>query len=58
MADVLRVGRVEFAQIMLRYQHPWLYAELFGADAELVTELNLTPERIDARRGPREMSHR
>lgn len=57
MAEILLVDRAEFARIMLRYQHLWLYAELFGADAELVIELDLTPERINARRGPREIPH-
>lgn len=52
MADVLHANRVEFARTMLRCQNPWLYAALFGADAELAKELNITPERINTRRGP------
>lgn len=39
MADILGVDQQEFAKVLLRYQHPWIYAILFGADTRLKAEI-------------------
>src|SRR5690348_12291747 len=38
-AKALGVPREEFAQNILRWTNPWMYAELFGADSRLKSEL-------------------
>jgi transcriptional regulator with XRE-family HTH domain len=53
LADTLGVERAVFAKRVLRFQDPWTYAALFGADAELRQELAVAPQRLARRRGPR-----
>ena len=53
-ADALKVPRAEFARTVLRYQNPWLYADIAGLDADLAAELENVAERINTpTRGPR-----
>jgi transcriptional regulator with XRE-family HTH domain len=52
-ADALGVERQEFAKNVLRWSDPWIYACLFGMDAQLSEEISLAPERVNRRRGPR-----
>lgn len=53
LANALGVELCEFAKRLLRYQDPWTYAALFGADGKLRTELEIAPTRMGERRGPR-----
>jgi transcriptional regulator with XRE-family HTH domain len=53
LADALGVEHSEFAKQVLRYQDPWTYAALFGADEKLRHELEIAPTHMGKRRGPR-----
>lgn len=53
LADALNVPRAEFAATVLRYQNPWIYAELIGADDLLRQELEDAARVNLAARGPR-----
>ena len=53
LAGTLGVDLAEFAKHVLRYQDPWMYAALFGADTDLRNELAIAPMRMAKRRGPR-----
>lgn len=44
-ADVLGIPRETFARVILRYQNPWLYLDLFGPDMRLEAELEYIPKR-------------
>lgn len=46
-ADILGVERVEFAKNLLRFQNPWFYAMIFGADRALQAELKAAATRLD-----------
>ncbi len=39
LAEVLKVTEKSLAKVLLRYQHPWFYAALYGPDEELEAEL-------------------
>jgi transcriptional regulator with XRE-family HTH domain len=53
LADTFGVDRAKFAKFVLRYQDPWTFAAIFGADADLRREIALAPtRRLAARRGP------
>lgn len=52
-ANAFGVPRHEFAKQVLRFQDPWMYACLFGADDRLRTELVYAPSRVNHRQGPR-----
>ena len=45
-AEVLKVPVQEFAKTLLRYQNPFLYAAIFGADAALAAELEQASDRV------------
>ena len=46
LANLLGVPAKEFAMTLLRYQNPFLYAAIFGADAGLAAELDQASDRI------------
>jgi transcriptional regulator with XRE-family HTH domain len=45
LAEALGVNLKTFGRSLLRYQNPWLYAAIWGADAQLAAELRAAPER-------------
>lgn len=47
VAKVLDVPNEEFAQVMLRYTHPWAYGMIYGFTPALRAELNAIPDRYE-----------
>lgn len=44
VSDVLGVSHREFAQMMLRYQHPWAFGMIWGFTPTLNAELSTIPD--------------
>lgn len=46
MADLFQVSKVDWGKFLLRYSNPWMYALIFGFDAEdLKRDLDNIPDR-------------